>query len=96
SVLEAMAYGLPAIVPKVGGLREIVTDGVDGYLVDARNPKDFAGRCLSLFENATLRREMGHAARQKIGREFSTQRMIQDYTDMYMQLIRSKELGKSL
>ncbi|MCI0559287.1 MAG: glycosyltransferase, partial [Nitrososphaera sp.] len=33
SVLEAMAYGLPAIVPKVGGLREIVTDGVDGYLV---------------------------------------------------------------
>ncbi|MGH7773434.1 MAG: glycosyltransferase family 4 protein [Candidatus Binatia bacterium] len=96
SVLEAMAYGLPVIVPKVGGLREIVTDGVDGYIVDARNPKEFAGRCLSLFENSTVRREMGHAARQRISREFATQRMIQNYTDMYVQLIRSNEPGKSL
>jgi glycosyltransferase involved in cell wall biosynthesis len=88
SVLEAMAYGLPAIVPKVGGLSEIVTDGVDGYLLDARNPKDFADRCLSLYKNETLRRKMAYAAREKIIQEFSMQRMVENYADMYMQIIR--------
>jgi glycosyltransferase involved in cell wall biosynthesis len=90
SVLEAMAYGLPAIVPKVGGLREIVTEGVDGYLLETRNPKDFADRCLSLYENEPLRRKMAYAAREKIIREFSTQRMVQNYMDMYMQVIRRR------
>ncbi len=88
SVLEAMAHGVPPVVPRVGGLEEIVTDGVDGYLLDARNPKDFADRCLSLFENETLRRKMAHAAREKIIREFSMQRMVHDYLDMYMQIMR--------
>jgi glycosyltransferase involved in cell wall biosynthesis len=91
SVLEAMACRIPTIAPKVGGLREIVTDGVDGYLLNARNPKDFADRCLSLYENETLRQKMAHAAREKIIREFSIQWMVENYTDIYMQIIRKNE-----
>ena len=91
SVLEAMAYRLPTIAPKVGGLKEIVTDGVDGYLLNARTPKDFADKCLSLYESETLRQKMAHAAREKIIREFSIQRMVEDYTDIYMQIIRKNE-----
>lgn len=88
SVLEAMANGVPVIVPKVGGLEELVTDGVDGYLVDTRNPRDFADRCLCLYENDTLWQKMAHAAREKIIREFSTQQMVDDYVAMYMQVIK--------
>ena len=91
SVLEAMAYQLPIIAPKVGGLREIITDGVDGYLLNTRNPKDFAEKCLSLYENETLRRKMANAARQKVIREFSMKRMVQDYTNTYMQIISQNE-----
>lgn len=82
SVLEAMAHRLPTIAPKIGGLKEIITDGVDGYLVDARNPEYFADRCLALYENAALRRQMANAAREKIIREFSMQRMAQQYADL--------------
>lgn len=86
SVLEAMAYRLPTIAPKVGGLREIITDGIDGYLLSDRNPEDFANKCLLLHENHTLRHKMAHAAREKITREFSTQRMVENYIDIYRQI----------
>ena len=94
SVLEAMANGLPIIAPKVGGFKEIITDGVDGYLLDTRNPKDFADKCLSLYENKILSQKMAHAAREKIAREFSVQQMVQHYADMYMQIIRKNKQCK--
>lgn len=87
SILEAMAHGVPAIVPRVGGLEEIVTDGVDGYIVTGRNPRDFAERCLFLYKNETLRRNMAHAAREKIIGHFSIQRMVNAYLDMYTRTI---------
>lgn len=39
TILEAMAFGIPVIVPPVGGPAELVTDGVEGYLIDSRNEK---------------------------------------------------------
>ena len=87
SVLEAMACGVPVVVPEVGGLKEFVKDGVDGYLVDSRNPGDFAERILALYEDDTLRESMGHAARQNIIQGFSTQRMVDAYLDMYFRII---------
>jgi glycosyltransferase involved in cell wall biosynthesis len=87
SVLEAMAYGVPVVVPKVGGLQEFVTDGVDGYLVDSRDPADFRDRILALYENETLRERMGHAARQNVIQGFSVERMVNAYRDMYSRLI---------
>ena len=87
SVLEAMAHGVPTIAPRVGGLEEIVTDGVDGYLVDARDPRDFAEKCLSLCENETLRRNMAGAARETIIGKFSVERMVNDYLDMYARTV---------
>jgi len=90
SVLEAMAHGVPAVAPRVGGLEEIVTDGVDGCLVDARNPGAFAERCLSLYRDQTLRRNMARAARAKIVRQFSIDRMVSAYLDLYMRTVLSR------
>ena len=42
TILEAMAFGIPVIVPPVGGPSEIVTDGVEGYLMDSMNTKSIA------------------------------------------------------
>ena len=42
TILEAMAFGIPVIVPPVGGPSEIVTDGVEGYLMDSKNTKSIA------------------------------------------------------
>jgi len=94
SVLEAMAHGVPPIAPRVGGLEEIVTDGVDGYLVNARNPRDFAERCLSLYKNEPLRRNMARAAREKIVGQFSVERMVNAYLDVYMRATATREQRK--
>lgn len=83
SVLEAMAHGLPVIAPRVGGLKEIIEDGVQGYLVEGRSPKDFADKCLELYENEPLRRRMACAAREKVAKEFSIDRMAEQYYHLY-------------
>lgn len=90
SVLEAMAHGVPPVVPRVGGLEEIVTDGVDGYLVESRNPLDFAKKCLTLYENEPLRQSMARAARERIIGQFSVERMVDAYLNMYVRMIEKK------
>jgi glycosyltransferase involved in cell wall biosynthesis len=94
SVLEAMARGVPPIVPRVGGMEEIVTDGVDGYLVDGRDPLVFAERCLALYKDETLRQNMARAAREKIISQFSIGRMVSAYLELYMRTIENNGQGE--
>jgi glycosyltransferase involved in cell wall biosynthesis len=83
TVLEAMARGIPAIVPRVGGLPEVVTDGVDGYLVDSRTPERFAEKCIALQRNPALHDGLGRAARAKIVERFSDSHMVDAYANLY-------------
>jgi glycosyltransferase involved in cell wall biosynthesis len=84
SVLEAMSFSIPVVAPDVGGLREIIDDGVDGYLVGSRNPKDFAEKCLTLYKNRSLRKQMGSAARDKVLSKFSLENMVRQYYSLYV------------
>jgi glycosyltransferase involved in cell wall biosynthesis len=71
SLLEAMSYGVPVISTRVGGIPELVRDGIDGYLIE---PGDQAGLAQALARLATdgdLRRRMGHAARERVMAKFS-------------------------
>jgi glycosyltransferase involved in cell wall biosynthesis len=90
SVLEAMAHKLPVIAPRVGGLPEIVDDGVQGYLLEERNPKAFAEKCLFLYENKFLRQRMSEAAREKVEQRFSMEQMARDYFNLYVALAQDR------
>ena len=83
TILEALARGIPVIAPAVGGINEIITDGVDGFLVKSRNPADFAQKCLLLWENKALRSKMSAAARDKANNTFSAERMAERYYQLY-------------
>ena len=83
SILEAMAHGLPIIAPEVGGLGEIIEDGVQGFLIKGRDPKVFANRCVQLYKDKQLRRQMGLAARKRMETVFSNRRMANDYFELY-------------
>lgn len=58
TILEAMASGLPIIASNVGGINEIVQDGINGYLVEPGKPDQIYEKIHSLFENEELRNIM--------------------------------------
>ena len=86
SVLEAMACGVPAIAPAVGGLKEIIEPGLSGYLIRERDPKIFAEKCLNLFENHDLRRNMASGAYSRVFSAFSVERMSEEYLELYNEI----------
>ena len=85
SVLEAMSHGVPVVVPEVGGLPEIVEDGISGYLVTGREPASFAEKIFILLE-AACRRSMARAARQRVVNCFSREAMAREYYTLYREL----------
>ena len=48
TILEAMAFGIPVIVPPIGGPAEIVTDGVEGYVISSYETNDIAKKIKEL------------------------------------------------
>ena len=83
TILEALARGIPVIAPAVGGIREIITDGVEGFLIGSRNPQDFADKCLLLRDNGELREKMAKAARARAEQAFSADSMADRYYRLY-------------
>jgi glycosyltransferase involved in cell wall biosynthesis len=84
SILEAMAHSLPVVAPNVGGISEIIDNGEDGYLIEKRNPKVFAEKCLLLYKSTQLRQRIAQAAREKIARSFSVEHMAAQYYELYL------------
>lgn len=87
TILEAMARGVPVVAPAVGGIGEIVEQGVEGFLVEGRDPEPFARRCLELADNPELYAAMSRAARRKADRDFSSRQMAQNYCRVYQELL---------
>lgn len=82
--IEAMRAGLPVVATRVGGLPEIVEDGVSGRLVDADDPEQLS-RVLASLDSATLR-EMGGLARLRYLRDFQIERVIRELDGIYRSL----------
>lgn len=70
SVMEAMAMNLPVVVTDVGGMRELVDDGKNGFIVPARHPELMAARILALQRDPSLAQRLSQAAREKIIQSF--------------------------
>lgn len=83
SILEAMAKGRPVVAPMVGGIPEIIINGQDGFLVNSRDSKAFAEKCLLLVRDGQLMEIMGKNAHRKIQDKFSSARMVQAYGELY-------------
>jgi glycosyltransferase involved in cell wall biosynthesis len=84
ALLEVMSLGIPVVAPDIGGIGEIVEDGVSGFLVPRRNPAIFAERCLRLRRDAAMRSRFSAAARKRVREHFSSERMAKEYMNIYL------------
>lgn len=69
-VMEAMATGIPTITSIIGGTRDMIIDGVDGYLVEQRNVGQIEQALLQFLTHRELVTRFGAAARKKAERDF--------------------------
>jgi glycosyltransferase involved in cell wall biosynthesis len=76
SLLEAMACGRPAVCTAVGGVPEVLDDGVSGYLVPPRDPQRLADRLLKLLSDPDAARRMGRAGRDCVEARFSLEQSV--------------------
>ena len=82
-ILEAMAMGLPIIASRIGGLPEIVQDGVTGLLFDPGNAKDLAQQARVLWGDPELCCKLGLTGREWVVRECQDDIHIQRLLSVY-------------
>ena len=78
TVLEGMALGKPVIASKVGGLRELISDGENGFLVDAKSPSQLAEKLRILLASNTLRERIGREAKKTVFSDYLIQDKIKE------------------
>lgn len=71
SVLEAMARRRPVVASAVGGIPEVVSDGVDGILVPPADPRALADALVRVLSDDRLRRRLGDAGYRTVAQRFS-------------------------
>lgn len=94
AALEAMAHGVPVVATEVGGLPDIVEQGVSGLLVPRRDAAALAAAISALLRDPERRRRMGEAARRRAD-EFSAERHATRCAELYMRLSRGGRAGRA-
>ena len=87
SLIEAMAYRVPPVVTDCGGSPELVVDGDSGLVVPVRSADAIAAAVRRLYNDPALRRRMGAAARDRIGRHFRIADTIAQTLALYRDLV---------
>jgi glycosyltransferase involved in cell wall biosynthesis len=86
ALLDAMAFGLPIVATEVGGIPEIVEDGVNGLLIPPEDPEALTAAIVRLLDDPGLRAAMSRANRARAA-EFSAARMADGYEAIYRSLL---------
>ena len=89
SVIEALAAGRPAVATRVGGVPDVVRDGVDGFLVDVGDVDALAERLARLANDPELRRTMGESGRARVLERYAVGRLVDDIDLLYRELLRA-------
>jgi glycosyltransferase involved in cell wall biosynthesis len=88
ALMESMARAIPVVATAVGGVAELVKDGIDGLLVSYGDTAAMADAILWMIEHPDERQTMGANGRARIASEFSTERMVNATQDVYEEMLR--------
>lgn len=90
SLIEAMAAGRPVVATRVGGVPDLVEDGVTGCLVPPGDADALAEAMVGLLTDPDRRHAMGQAGRKRVVPAFSARRLLDDMDRLYTELLRKK------
>jgi glycosyltransferase involved in cell wall biosynthesis len=93
SVMEALAAGRPVVATRVGGVPDVVRDGVDGFLVDPDAPDALAERLAELAADPQRRAQMGEAGRARVLERYAVERLVDDVDRLYRTLLAERGLS---
>jgi N-acetyl-alpha-D-glucosaminyl L-malate synthase BshA len=87
AALEAMACEVPPVASRVGGVPELITHGVDGFLADVGDVETMADHTVRLLQNADLHQQIAQAARQTALTRFCSTLIIPRYEALYRRVL---------
>lgn len=93
TILEAMRAGLAVVASRVGGVPELVQDGVTGLLVD-NEPSAVASALQQLLDDVAVQRQFGQAGQQRFEEYFTFSRMLAQTSAIYRELTATVESGR--
>jgi N-acetyl-alpha-D-glucosaminyl L-malate synthase BshA len=87
AALEAMACEVPVVASRVGGLPEVIEDGVSGFLHPVEATSAMADSAIALLEDAPLHEQVSRAARRRVREEFCADRVVPMYEAYYRAIL---------
>lgn len=86
-LIEAMACGTPVIGSRVGGIIDVIDNGINGFLVKQKSSKQLAEKIIKLLSNTALRERMGKQGRKKVEQKFSWDKIALEVNGIYANLV---------
>jgi glycosyltransferase involved in cell wall biosynthesis len=83
ALLEFMAFGKPVISTDGGGVKELITDGETGFIIDPQDPGELAMKINLLLNNPELLKSIGQNAKERVQTYFSLNKMTYNYIELY-------------
>jgi glycosyltransferase involved in cell wall biosynthesis len=93
SAIEALASGTPVVANRVGGVPDVVRDGVDGFLVEIGDVEGAARRLFELARDPALARRLGAAGKSRVISRYAVERLVDDVDRLYRSLLEAKNLN---
>jgi len=87
TIIEAMRTGLPVVASAVGGIPELVEDGVTGILLREPSPEAVAAALKTLLDNPECARQMGRLGRERFLSHFTEQQMLNKLDALYAEIL---------
>jgi glycosyltransferase involved in cell wall biosynthesis len=87
SLMEAAACGVPVVATAVGGVPELIRDGVTGVLVPPDDPEAMSLALEKVIKNSGFRKELATSARERARNEFSLERQVNSLLDLWSEIL---------
>ena len=87
TLLEAMAVKKPVVATSVGGNKEIIKNGKDGYLIPSEHPQRLAEAILDIAKNPRRAERIANSAYQKVKTRYNLEKMVAEYQRVYEQAL---------